>query len=275
MLFLHPGQPVAPHDIWTSWQVDPLLLGSLVGLMVFALRSRRRPHLGWLWIGIGALALALMSPLEAMSGSLASAHMVQHLLLILVGAPALVAAGATGAVFAGLPMEWRRQLGRTRRRLGLVPVRARKLANPLLAWLAHAGALLFWHAAKPYQGAMESTPIHYLEHLTFILTALWFWHAVQKGEGIGILMVFTMAMQGVFLALLMTFAEKPWYPAYETTAPLWGLTALSDQHLAGVIMWVPAGLVYTGVGLALLMRWLRNLSVDESSIANSAAGVPY
>jgi cytochrome c oxidase assembly factor CtaG len=66
-----------------------------------------------------------------------------------------------------------------------------------------------------------------------------------------------MALQSVFLAVLLTFAETPWYWVYEATTQAYGLDPLSDQQLAGVIMWVPAGLIYTGIGLALLLAWIR------------------
>ena len=267
-MFLHPGQPPAPHDLWSSWNPDPLLGLGLATATLLALRARRHLHLAWFWTGLFAVALALASPIEAMSESLASAHMVQHLLLIVIAAPALVTARAGSALVAGLPLNWRRRLGAARRRLGLVPARTRRLSHPVLALAVHGGAILFWHAALPYQAALNSIPIHYLEHVSFVVTGVWFWQVVLKSRereagGFGVLLVFGLALQSVFLALLMTFAGQPWYPAYIDTAPLWGLTALEDLHLAGVIMWVPAGLVYTGIGIARLLTWLRRLEPQE------------
>ncbi len=267
-LHLHPGQPVAPHDLWTAWNLDPLTLAGMSLLVWLYLRGSRKPkrgwpQRGWLVTALVALTIALVSPLEAMSGALASAHMVQHLLLILVAAPALVRSGAGEGIFAGLPTAVRKRLGSTRLALGLTPARIRLLGHPVLIWLLHAGSLLFWHAGGPYQAALSSTALHYLEHATFLLTALWFWqlvlltrHRSPDWPGIGVLMVFALALQSVGLALLMTFAASPWYPFYENRAAVWGFTALADQHLAGVIMWVPAGFIYTAVGLDRLWRWL-------------------
>ena len=73
-----------------------------------------------------------------------------------------------------------------------------------------------------------------------------------------ILLLFTMAMQGVLLSAVMTFATSPWYLEYLGTAPLWGLDPLADQQLAGLIMWIPSGLIYTGAALALLVRWISD-----------------
>ena len=282
-LHLHPGQPVAPHDLWTAWNLDPLTLAGMSFLVWLYVRGSRRPkrgwpRRGWLVTALVALTVALVSPLEAMSGALASAHMVQHLLLILVAAPALVRCSAGEGMFAGLPTAVRKRLGSTRLALGLTPARMRLLANPVLIWLLHAGALLFWHAGGPYQAALSSTALHYLEHVTFLLTALWFWqlvlltrHRSPDWPGIGLLMVFAMALQSVGLALLMTFAESPWYPFYENSAAAWGFTALADQHLAGVIMWVPAGFIYTAVGLTRLWRWLTAIERSSSGTIDQAA----
>ncbi|MGI8517249.1 MAG: cytochrome c oxidase assembly protein [Acidimicrobiia bacterium] len=277
-ILLHPGQPVAPHDLWSSWNLDPLLLGGIAALVWLNGRGRRRPNWKWFGVAVVALGLALVSPLEAMSGALASAHMSQHLLLILVAAPAFVYSEAGAGVLAGLPLTVRSGLGAARRTLGLVPARVRRFSHPVLVWLLHAGVLLFWHAAGPYQLALRSEPIHYLEHASFLLTALWFWQLVLSTRhrsvdwpGAGVLMVFGMAGQSVFLALLMTFADNPWYAAYANTTATWGMTPLTDQHLAGVIMWVPAGFVYTGVGLTLLARWLTAIETRTSTNERAAA----
>jgi len=218
------------------------------------------------------LGLALVSPLEAMSGALASAHMSQHLLLILVAAPAFVHSEAAAGVLGGLPLTVRKGLGLARRTLGLAPARIRRFFHPVLVWLLHAGVLLFWHAAGPYQLALRLEPVHYLEHASFLITALWFWQLVLSTRhrsidwpGASVLMVFGLAGQSVFLALLMTFAESPWYSAYANTTSAWGITPLTDQHLAGVIMWVPAGFGYTGVGLTLLSRWLTAIETQTSA----------
>jgi putative membrane protein len=83
-------------------------------------------------------------------------------------------------------------------------------------------------------------------------------------EGYAILLVFAMALQSVFLALLLTFARRPWYGAYAGTTAAYGLDPLTDQHLAGAIMWVPAGLVYLAAGLGLTAAWLRTAERDTT-----------
>lgn len=184
--------------------------------------------------------MALFSPLEAMAHSLASAHMVQHLLLILVAGPLLA---------VGL---------RLRMSLRWLP--------PVAAWLLHTATIWFWHAPGPYVAAVANPLLHGLEHLSFLITAVLFWAAVGMGRdvsGLGILLVFAMTLQSVLLSVLLTFAETPWYWVYSATTRAYGLEPLADQQLAGVIMWVPAGLVYTGIGLSLLVTWIREHDVER------------
>jgi cytochrome c oxidase assembly factor CtaG len=91
-----------------------------------------------------------------------------------------------------------------------------------------------------------------------------FWRVVigdrvanRVSHGFGVLLVFAMAMQSVFLSALLTFARTPWYSRYAATTTPWGLEPLADQQLAGVIMWIPAGVVYLAAGLTLMVAWLR------------------
>jgi cytochrome c oxidase assembly factor CtaG len=186
-----------------------------------------------LLIALAVVGIAILSPLEEMAHALASAHMVQHLLLILGAGPLLAR-----AIRLPLP-HW---------------------LSPILTWLLHTATIWFWHAAGPYNAAVVNSILHGLEHLSFLATAVLFWRAVGIGrqtEGLGVLMVFAMALQSVFLALLLTFADSPWYWVYSATTRAYGLEPLADQQLAGAIMWVPAGLVYTGIGLKLLLAWVR------------------
>jgi cytochrome c oxidase assembly factor CtaG len=77
------------------------------------------------------------------------------------------------------------------------------------------------------------------------------------GYGAAVLYLFTTAVHTSILGALLTFSPTLWYPAYLRTTAAWGLTALEDQQLGGLVMWVPAGLVYIAAGLALFAGWLR------------------
>jgi putative membrane protein len=272
MTHAHPGQPLAPHDLWTAWNLDPLLICGLViaALVYLAGSASRRPR-GTRWQArcfVGAMAvlfIALVSPLDALSGVLASAHMVQHLLLMLVAAPLLALSAPMSTLLRGTPVGVRRAVGRWRARLRLTRANTRLLFAPGTVWLLHVGTLWFWHAAVPYDAALEHQIVHDLEHGTFLLTAaLFWWVVVQAGRpgrmspGFGVLLVFATAMQSVFLSALLTFAQTPWYSGYAETTRSWGLEPLGDQQLAGVVMWIPGGVIYVVTALLLLMAWIRH-----------------
>jgi putative membrane protein len=268
----HPGQPPAPYDLWSAWNPDPVLL---LGLLLAAWAYQRgqtggpkRPVDTWrarcFALALVALGLALVSPLDAASSALAAAHMVQHLLLVLVAAPLLALSAPSSAILRGSPLAVRRAASRWRRRLGLTHRNLRALAHPAVAWMAQVAVLWFWHAAVPYDAALASRPLHLLEHASFLVTATLFWHVVvgargagRVPNGLGVLLVFGMAMQSVLLSVLLTFARTPWYAGYTNTTAPWGLDPLTDQQLAGAIMWIPAGGIYLAAALALLASWLR------------------
>jgi putative membrane protein len=268
----HPGQPPAPHDLWGAWNLDPvLLLGFLLAAWAYRRGQAggpRRPADTWrarcFALALATLGLALLSPLDALAGTLASAHMVQHLLLVLVAAPLLALSAPASAILRGSPLAVRRASSRWRRRLGLTHRNLRALGHPAAAWMAHVAVLWFWHAAVPYDAALASQPLHLLEHASFLVTAALFWHVVagargagRVSNGLGVLLVFGMAMQSVLLSVLLTFARTPWYSGYANTTAPWGLDPLADQQLAGAIMWIPAGAVYLVAALALLVAWVR------------------
>lgn len=283
-MLAHQGEALAPHEVWAGWNDDPLLLVGITATACLHLRgwSRGSP---WpeAWrqplgsLGLAALALALLSPLDALANTLASAHMVQHMLLILVAGPLLVAGGVSATMMQGLSPSLRRAARRAARASGTDSV-VHTLSRPIPAWVLHAGALWLWHSASLYEAALGSHVVHGLEHVTFIVTALLFWSAVlsprasrRVPRGVALLLVFTMALQGVLLSALLTFAPTPWYEIYAETTQAWGLAPLVDQQLAGVTMWVPGGLIYLGIGLALLAAWFRESGATPRPHLDDAA----
>jgi len=277
----HAGQPPAPHDVWTAWNLEPaVLLGVCVAVWAYRrgqTRGLRRPVDTWrarCFAGaLVAVGIALISPLDALSSALASAHMVQHILLLLVAAPLLALAAPSSTLLRGSPLGVRQASGRWRRRLRLTQRNLRGLRHPATVWLLHVGTLWFWHAAIPYDAALDNELLHVVEHTSFLVTAVLFWLVVigarspgRVPNGLGVLLVFGMAMQSVFLSVLLTFARTPWYAGYATTTTPWGLAQLADQQLAGVIMWIPAGLVYLAAALALMVTWIQGTERGDMAL---------
>ena len=212
---------------------------------------------GWV-----TLALALTSPIHELGEQLFSAHMLQHEVLILVSAPLISAAlpGAT-CLWAFAPRH-RAHLGGWVHRVEQAPM-VRFFMRPLVAWLLEAVALWIWHVPALYQATLTSDWVHAAQHLSFFLTAVLFWSALYgvgrsaMSYGAATFYVFGTAVHCSALGALLTFSAVLWYPAYATTTLRWGLTPLQDQQLGGVIMWVPSGLVFILIGLALFAKWLR------------------
>ena len=271
----HEGEPPAPHDLWTAWSFEPVVM---VGLLVSAwlyVRGVRRVWRqaeagrgvrwweaasfagGWL-----ALVVALVSPVDALGGALFSAHMLQHEILMVVAAPLLVISRPLTAWLWAVPLEWRRRAGRFGR-AGEVQTVWRGMTNLLSAWLIHALVLWVWHVPKLFQATLENEWIHAAQHLSFLISALLFYEALlvrrtgQMRAGAGVLYVFTTAVHTSVLGALLTFSNTIWYPVYRETTAMWGLSPIEDQQLGGLMMWVPAGVVYIAGGLALFGLWLR------------------
>ena len=266
-----------------SWlAVDPLAL-VLLGLTAWwyargtrALRERgkglaraaclRRRCFWWGW---GALALVLGTPLDALGEQLFSVHMVQHEVLMLVAAPLLVLSRPSSALLHGAPRWVGRTLGvATRGGSGFW----RALSEPFAAWTFHLLVLWAWHLPALFSAGLRNGAVHTLQHVSFLLAALLFWWALLRGPargngGLGVLYLFTTAVHAGLLGALLTFSPRPWYVPYEATAPAWGLSALEDQQLGGLIMWVPGCAVFIVGAL-----WVLGRALSERDAAAREAG---
>lgn len=284
--YAHDGASLRPANLWTSWQWDPLVLVTLaVGSLIYwrgvgalwqsAGRGRgiTERQVGLFITGMAVMALALLSPIAALSDALFSVHMVQHIMLMNVAAPLLIWGAQPALLMWAMPQPTRRGFARWWQRRTVLLRGWRLLNQPLAVWTIYAATLWIWHAPIFYQAAVASDLIHFWEHVGFMGSALLFWWVLEQPSshrafhvGAAILFLFTTALHSGLLAALLTFAPRPLYPIYAQTVGSWGLTPLSDQQLAGVIMWVPVGFVYLA---AILWRIGRQLTqVDDFLGAN-------
>jgi putative membrane protein len=262
----HPGEPLQPDDLWSAWEFDPgVVVPLLVSAFLYARGSKRHHGLRFreklcFWTGWSLLAIALVSPLHPVGELLFSAHMVQHEILMLVAAPLMVLSRPLVTFLWALPFDWRRGLGHWSKTDYVKRIWA-FITDSLAAWCIHAAAIWIWHAPVMFQATLKSELAHTAQHLSFFLSALLFWWALfyahgRLAYGAAVLYVFTTAVHTSILGALLTFAPHVWYPAYSSTTQAWGLTPLQDQQIGGLVMWVPAGLVYLVAGLALFAAWL-------------------
>lgn len=269
----NPGHPAAGLSTADGLSelavVVPLALSlGLYGLGLVRLWRRagwghgiRWPNLACFAAGWLALAIALLSPLHDLGERLFAAHMIQHEILIAVAAPLVVLGRPAGALSWAVPRRWRR-------RLGSLVLRARPLARawglltrPAAATAVHGVTIWAWHWPALFEAALARPWMHWLEHASMLATGLVFWWALAGrparalGYGASVACLFVTLLHTSVLGTLLTLSPGLWY-APAPGAAEWGLTALEDQQLAGLIMWIPGGLLYTAAALALAGLWI-------------------
>lgn len=225
------------------------------------------------WLGAGVVALATLWPLHALGEWSLAAHMAQHMLLLALAPPLLLAGRPVAAVAHALPQAWAGRLHRA-----CAPLH-RALAGQLgAASVAHGAVMALWHFPGVITLAMSSTALHLLMHVSFLAAGLWFWMAAWQrirepavGAGAGVIALVSMMMVMGFTGALLTFAPRLLYPVYAIRAPQVGLDPLIDQQLAGLLMWVPSCLPYLAGGLWLIWRGMAH--AQQRAAATSAAPV--
>jgi putative membrane protein len=292
-VFTHPGGPLQPHDLWTAWNAEPSLLIPIVVTVILygwgIHRVWQRAGVGrgitrrsWICFlgGILALLIALVSPLDALAGVLFSAHMAQHLILMLLAAPLLVVSDFPLALLWGAPRPSAHSMGFRANQWQALSRVGKLFRSPISAWLLFAITMWLWHAPTLYEAALRDETLHDVEHLAFLVTGMLFWwvlfrHTTQKHihYGMAIPYLFTTVLHSGILGALMTFTSQPWYPYYTDRVVPWGLTPLQDQQLAGLIMWLPGGTLLTLFTIGYFAAWLgvleqRSLAVSRHTLTN-------
>jgi putative membrane protein len=271
---------------WDLWITAPL---AVVGLCFIAgwLKLLARSRLGrdavrrrGLWFAAGwvVLAAALVSPLHQAGERSFAAHMLEHELLMLVAAPLLVLSRPLAILLWGLP---------ARLRLGWAvaanfgPVRRtwQVTTHAVTATLLQAAALWGWHAPALFDLALTNRGWHVIQHLSFLVTALLFWTAMLRGvgepathehrgirSGVAALCLFLASLVSGALGALMAFSQSPWYRGYADLgmAPF-GLTPGEDQQVAGLLMWIPGGLIHAGAALAVIATVLKTMPYEPEA----------
>lgn len=262
--------PTSTASIWSDWSLEPsVILGILLlaGLYLAA-ASLWRPRLqraaaqgeapmpagkiAWFMGGLVVILLALISPLDEIGDTyLFSAHMVQHLLLIMAAAPMLLF-GTPGWMLS--PLLHKPAI----RRIG------RWLTHPLVAFAIFNINFAAWHFPALYQATLLNENIHILEHLLFLATAvLNWWPVLGPAEELPrlpypgqMLYLFLEAIPATALGALLVFSDGPLYPFYVSAVRLFGLSPFADQQIGGLIMSTLGGLVYLGALGGVFMAWV-------------------
>ena len=272
-----------------SWSIPPYFIAAMLVTAVVYARGFRRLHaqmpgrfpfwrLASYMAGLGALLIAIASPLAAFDDLLLQVHMVQHMLLMFVAPPLILIGAPQIPILRGLPLIVARRLvgpllkSRTLRKSGHF------LAHPAVCWLALAIATWTWHAPGPYQLALRSERWHEVEHFCFITGAMLFWWpVVQPWPSAPRWPRWTMVpyllmadAQNTVLSALLTFSDRVIYPFYAAVPRVAGITPLNDQIAAGLIMWVPGSLFFLVPGALIIYNLLSGPdTVDPRTLAPS------
>ncbi|MBV9215049.1 MAG: cytochrome c oxidase assembly protein, partial [Acidobacteria bacterium] len=121
-----------------------------------------------------------------------------------------------------------------------------------------------WHIPYLFQATLESDLVHTFQHVSFFGSGLLFWWSIIYGRqgianyGLGVLYLFITSLHSGILGAFLTFTRRVWYPIYSPSTAEWGLSPVEDQQLGGLIMWVPAGLVYIGAALIMFAAWIHS-----------------
>ncbi len=284
MIFLN-GINAAPGSssgasIWVwNWQPTILiglaLLTAAYLLVSGTLRRQQGRKIPWprqLAFHLGTLVtfFALVSPIDHISDEfLLGAHMVQHLLLLMVAPPLWLLGFPTDWFTGSTLISW---LGRL----------WRGVTRPLAAFLIFNGVLWIWHIPALYDAALFDETIHIFEHLTFLAAAVVGWWPVlgflpgiapRSSYPVQIFYLFAMMMSSTALGAFISLARTPIYPYYvnapavlndlalplRTSGPrLWGVSGMQDQQIAGRVMWMPGNMIYFITLMAVVALWLRD-----------------
>jgi cytochrome c oxidase assembly factor CtaG len=260
--------------ILTAWDPDLSVLIGCVALLIAYWAAHRNDlaRAGQFVAGVGVMLFALISPLDVVGDEyLFSAHMIQHLLLVLIVPPLLVS-GITPR-FARSVIEYP-PLGALQRFLG----------NGVIAWTIGIGMLAVWHAPTLFDAALNNEYIHILEHLCFMVSATIFWWPIfgpllecRLSPLWMQLYLLAGAMTNSLIGIWLTFAPAGFYTPYlkpddsrhllEILRSGWGMTPAVDQEVGGLLMWVGGGFVFVSVMAAAIVRWLGAVDTVTTSAA--------
>jgi putative membrane protein len=284
-----------PGPSWgdpANWPLEPFVLLAVEVAVILYLRggrtARRRSRSAAdtlrtpaFLCGLGVVAVALDGPVGAYARTLFWVHMTQHLLLITVAAPLLVAAAPGLRLWRGLPLGVRRPLARIAlRHPALHPLRR------VLGWISRPAPvfglatfnLWLWHLPAAYDLTLRNHLVHHLEHTLFLGLGLLFWAQVidQPPFRVGLnqfqrmIYVFAALIAAWALAAVLALAPAAFYAYAALPVRPGGISALTDQQIGAGIMWVPGSFASSIAIVWFLLLWLR----DEERAGQAPAMAP-
>jgi putative membrane protein len=254
----------------SNWSWDPSLIYVLLAAVLYALGSRpklARPgplQAVAFYAGLLSIVIAVDSPIDAYADELLWAHMLQHIILLTVAPPLILLGRPWPTMWRALPLGSRTVLARGVAQSGIAaPLRA--LGRPLAAWILFSATIVVWHIPSAYDLTERNGAVHACEHAMFFFFGMLFWARVvdvgplrpHLASLARIAYIVGAMVVGWVLAIIFVVAPSPIYQHYADLASRpGGITALTDQQLAGGMMWVGGSIAYTIALLVALYQWV-------------------
>jgi putative membrane protein len=257
---LHAGGIDPTGWLWSDWNVEPTIAAGLLALVAGYLyltrgadpsRTVSRAQKSRFILGAATLFVALGPPLDDWSDHyLLLAHMVQHLLLILLAAPLLL---------SGIPAWLLEPLTRNR----VTNAIGYWLTRPVVAYAIANAVFVLWHVPMLYESALRSQPVHVFEHVTMLATALLAWWPTlgplpqwpRLALPLHSLYYFAMTLPSAAVGAFITFADPGLYAPYDTARRIFGIDLATDQQAAGLLMWIAVSAIYLLLITYSFFRW--------------------
>ena len=269
-----------------SWEIPPAASFALTLTALVYLRGwwlLRRAGLPYLptWrafsflLGLLSLWVALASPLDTFSGFVLTAHMLQHMLLMMVAPPLILLGAPLIPIVRGLPIFAAREFAGPFLNWSFANRVGRTLTNPVCAILLMGGVMFAWHTPALYELALASASWHEVEHASFFITSIIFWWPVvqpwpsraQWPRWAMVPYLLVADLQNTALSAILVFSDRVLYPSYAAIPRLFGFSAQEDQVAAGAIMWVVGSLAFIVPAIVIAVQCLSRKSSQTESIS--------
>lgn len=271
-------------QFWMAWSFPPiasaaLLLTALIYLSGWRVLRRLLPRHYPVWrmaafvSGLASIWIAIASPLDAFDDVLLTAHMMQHLLFMVIAPPLLLLGAPAIPLLRGIPRWMLHRAIAPVLRLAAVQSLGRAITDPIFCWLAMAVAMLAWHVPAAYEWALRSSAWHEAEHACFLITSTLFWFPViQPWPSRPYWPRWTMPLYlllgdvvNTVLSAFLAFSDRVLYPSYANSQNDFGVSALGDQAAAGAVMWTVGSFVFLGAAAWLMLRLLSDERISTSN----------
>lgn len=271
----HGGAVLENAQPWASWPFVPeLLIGVAMAAMFYIRgwkqrRDRAAAISAWrhasFFAGLAALLIALQSPLDVLAEHSFTMHQFQHMFLRAIGPMLLMLAAPQVLLIAGMP-DW------LRARV-LAPLLTSRVAGALFGFFAHPfvatffllAVPVFWHIPEYHNLSVMNVPVHYVMHITMLLSGLFFcWRVLDprpapQGASYAtrIVMCWAAIAGNIPLGAYLTVKSVVLYTAYDTKGRLWDLSALADEQMGGMVIWSPGSMMFAVLLLVVIRLWGR------------------